>query len=69
MNDAKRRALVAITREALGMPEQPSTCCPPERSAGTAEQEKGCCSAPPETALEKTTKPGSENSSAKCCTP
>ena len=83
MNDAKRRALVAITREALGMPEQSccgpapssatseqaSACCPTEQSAGTAEAQTECCAAPGETVLTETTKRDGENISAKCCTP
>ncbi len=77
MNEAKRRALVAITREALGMPEQPSSatagqpsaCCPTEpSSAKTAEEQTGCCAAP-ETALNEAATPDSGISSAKCCTP
>lgn len=75
MNDAKRRALVAITREALGMPEQSccdtsgkpaeqaSACCPPQQSAAPAQQQTGCCAATAETM------PDSANISAKCCTP
>jgi hypothetical protein len=83
MNDAKRRALVAITREALGMPEQsccdsspssataeqPSACCPTEQSAGPAQEQTGCCAEPRETVLKETTKGDSGNISAKCCTP
>lgn len=83
MNDAKRRALVAITREALGMPEQsccgpspssasaeqPSACCPTEQSAVTAQEQTGCCATPREAALKEAAKGDSGDISAKCCAP